>query len=554
MEKYEKEKNDYKHKSHKRKTQNEKKTQKIEKEKDYYQKKRTKTKNKINYYDYQPLKAIPEIDNPSTEEKNGWLANLYENNQFQQQKIIKMNQEYYSQHCPYLDTIDRSRLDFDFEKVCSVTLSSVNVYGCLVCGKYLQGRGAGSCAFLHSLELEHHVFINLKTGKVYCLPDDYEVDDPSLNDIKYFLKPIYNQEQITKLDQSAILKRAFDGTSYIPGFVGLNNIKRTDWLNVSIQALVHVNLIRDFFISIENTEKSSLLVETFGELTRKIWNSQNFRGHVSPHELLQVIRTASAKKFEMGPNYDPFDFLTWFLNSLNFDILKKNRTKSTVITEAFQGKLKINTQKYSSAKQNETDPQNSPVVSNTPFFFLSLDLPPLPLFPDNSKKNIIPQVPIYNLLKKYDGISFHDLPVRREKRQYVITKLPRFLLVHIRRFSKNFWFEEKNNTIVNFPERKRERKEKEKEKEKNDSDSDSDSDDDSDDENSSISFSRYHLIANICHDGPSPKEGKLKIHLLNKNLGKWFEFDDLDVKEVIPQMVAVSEAYIQIYQLDDPKI
>ena len=30
-------------------------------------------------------------------------------------------------------------LDFDFEKLCSVSLSHLNVYACLVCGKYFQG-------------------------------------------------------------------------------------------------------------------------------------------------------------------------------------------------------------------------------------------------------------------------------------------------------------------------------------------------------------------------------------------------------------------------------
>ena len=29
-------------------------------------------------------------------------------------------------------------LDFDFEKCCSVSLTHVNVYVCLVCGKYFQ--------------------------------------------------------------------------------------------------------------------------------------------------------------------------------------------------------------------------------------------------------------------------------------------------------------------------------------------------------------------------------------------------------------------------------
>ena len=38
--------------------------------------------------------------------------------------------------CPYLGQIKRHMLDFDFEKLCSVTLSNLNVYSCLVCGKY----------------------------------------------------------------------------------------------------------------------------------------------------------------------------------------------------------------------------------------------------------------------------------------------------------------------------------------------------------------------------------------------------------------------------------
>jgi hypothetical protein len=33
-------------------------------------------------------------------------------------------------------------LDFDFEKCCSVSLSPINVYVCLVCGKYFQVRAA----------------------------------------------------------------------------------------------------------------------------------------------------------------------------------------------------------------------------------------------------------------------------------------------------------------------------------------------------------------------------------------------------------------------------
>lgn len=33
--------------------------------------------------------------------------------------------------CPYIGTVNRERLDFDFEKICSVSLVSNNVYACL---------------------------------------------------------------------------------------------------------------------------------------------------------------------------------------------------------------------------------------------------------------------------------------------------------------------------------------------------------------------------------------------------------------------------------------
>ncbi|PPS01086.1 hypothetical protein GOBAR_AA19590 [Gossypium barbadense] len=91
--------------------------------------------------------------------------------------------------CPYLDTVNRQVLDFDFEKFCSVSLSNLNVYACLVCGKYYQGRGKKSHAYTHSLEAGHHVYINLRTEKVYCLPDGYEINDPSLDDIRHVLYP-----------------------------------------------------------------------------------------------------------------------------------------------------------------------------------------------------------------------------------------------------------------------------------------------------------------------------------------------------------------------------
>ncbi|KAH0556483.1 hypothetical protein GP486_005616 [Trichoglossum hirsutum] len=116
----------------------------------------------------------------------------------------------------YLDTIKRPLLDFDFEKLCSVSLSNINVYACLVCGKYYQGRGTKSHAYFHALEVEHHVFINVQTLKVYVLPEGYEVKSKSLDDIKFVVDPRYSKEEVGKLDREPRTSWDLGGKTYIP--------------------------------------------------------------------------------------------------------------------------------------------------------------------------------------------------------------------------------------------------------------------------------------------------------------------------------------------------
>lgn len=63
--------------------------------------------------------------------------------------------------------------------------------------------------------------------------------------------------------------------------VGLNNIKETDFVNVTIQSLMRVTPLRNFFLIPQNYHHSkSPLVHRFGELTRKIWHARNFKGQV----------------------------------------------------------------------------------------------------------------------------------------------------------------------------------------------------------------------------------------------------------------------------------
>lgn len=441
-----------------------------------------------------------------------------------------------SRHCPYLDTINRAVLDFDFEKLCSVSMSNLNVYACLVCGKYFQGRGKNTHAYTHSLQAFHHVYLNLSTLKFYCLPDNYEVIDPSLDDIKYVLKPTFTPEQIEELDHGTKLSIALDGTQYLPVAVGLNNIKANDYVNAVVQCLLHVAPLRQFFLREENYRGvDHPLVTTFGELVRKMCNAHAFKNHVSPHEFLQAVTNASDRKFRLTEQNDPVEFVAWLLNTLH---AKLKRGKRSVITDVFQGHMQVTSRKLppisDSAALPSFDPnaeEYQPKTTDSPFMFLSLDLPPPPLFQD--ERNIIPQVPLFELLVKFDGVTEKEVKTYKESfmKRFQLTELGDYLIVCIKRFTKNTFFVEKNGTIVNFPVKNIEMRDylaaahpgKE------------------------LPSFKYDLIANIVHDG-LPGKGTFRCHVYHKGSKHWYEIQDLNVVEILPQMITLSESYIQVWE------
>ncbi|KAK2752311.1 hypothetical protein FQN55_007351 [Onygenales sp. PD_40] len=359
----------------------------------------------------------------------------------------------------YLDTIQRSVLDFDFEKLCSVSLSNINVYACLVCGRYYQGRGPKSHAYFHALEVGHHVFVNMETKKVYVLPEGYEVKNRSLDDIKYVVDPQYKKEEVAKLDKVVIDAWDLTGKRYRPGYVGMNNIKSNDYLNVVVQALAHVRPIRNFFLLHQfPTPGTPQLPLRFGVLVRKLWNPKAFKSHVSPHELLQEVALRSSKRFTLTQQSDPVEFLSWFLNNLHLSLggsKKPSSTPTSVIQSAFQGHLRIESQAITARSDSanarlvfsESDTSTS---QTSPFLILTLDLPPTPLFQSANAESIIPQVPLTTLLNKYNGIVASE-KLSHRVRHRLLHPLPPYLLFHIKRFSKNKFVSERNPTIVTFP-------------------------------------------------------------------------------------------------------
>ncbi|KAG6851370.1 hypothetical protein H0H93_005768 [Arthromyces matolae] len=444
----------------------------------------------------------------------------------------------------YLDTINRAALDFDFEKVCSVSLSNVNIYGCLVCGKYFQGRGRKSYAYAHSIHEDHHVFINLETTKVYVLPDGYLVSDPSLEDISYMLSPTFTRDSVAALSSPAhIAKPSYDLASkvYVPGYVGLNNIKRNDHMNVIIHSLLHVPPLRDFLLLSDFRDKEPELLKRFAALAKKIWNGRLFKSQVSPHEFLQEVNRASGGKFRLEQQGDPVEFLGWLLNHLHKDLGGSKRKNSSIIFNTFQGELRVETQQVlvrPDLGENEKprfDIDRDIKVSESPFLFLAVDLPPPPLFQDTVEKNIIPQVSIQSVLAKYDGSTAQES--LGQLRRFKCKRLPQYIIVHFKRFTKNVFVEEKNPTIVNFQLRGLDFK----------------SYVEAHDNLSTL----YDLIANVTHESVAGtthnKESTVwKVHLrIPGAVGegeKWLMIQDLIVEETRKEMIAFGESVLQIWE------
>jgi U4/U6.U5 tri-snRNP-associated protein 2 len=448
----------------------------------------------------------------------------------------------------YLDTIDRNVLDFDFEKLCSITLSNINVYACLVCGKYFQGRGPKSHAYFHALEEDHHVFINMSTQKVYVLPEGYEVTSKSLDDIKYVSDPRYTRQEVTELDRKARTSWTLGGKEYTPGFVGMNNIKENDYLNVVVQALSHVAPLRNYFL-LEDFTSAPELVKRTSILFRKIWNPRAFKSHVSPHELLQEISLRSNKRFTLTAQSDPVEFLSWFLNHLHLG-LGGSRTKpgSSPVQRIFQGKLKVESQSITARGDGLSDRLRFEEASDAKtdiarFLLLTLDLPPAPLFQDEQERNIIPQVPLATILAKYNGVTGQELNAQR-KRYRLMHPLPPFLVLHIKRFSQNKFVSERNPTIVTFDPR-------------------------------NLDVSPYvepdpahhppgepvwyDLVANVVHEAVRAKEDVAdsavgeerktwKVQLRDKATDEWVVAQDLFVDKIRSELLYLGESYLQIWE------
>ena len=107
--------------------------------------------------------------------------------------------------------------------------------------------------------------------------------DASLDDIRHVLNPKFTTQQIAEVDDRRLWSVGLDGTDYLTGAVGLNNLRATDYVNVVLQSLMRVGPVRDFFLAQRELvgarceapggagpgPAASPLARRFGELTEK---------------------------------------------------------------------------------------------------------------------------------------------------------------------------------------------------------------------------------------------------------------------------------------------
>lgn len=586
--------------------------------------------------------------------------------------------------------------------------------------------------------------MHLTRGTFWCLPDDYEIDytnETSLQDIRRALQPTFTRRQVQTLDMEKELVRDLFGRRYLPGYVGLNNLHKTDYLNCVVQALGHVRPLRDFFLmapsnsnrdddnrvdAVAHTagegssandggkkrklttlttktktattipyEEFSPIAKSFSLLLRNMWSPHRFKSNVDPHMFVQAVSVASNKRYHVGQQAEAGEFLSWLLHQLHLGVggtnnnivksskKKKNEKKgrsssdgsSSIIHETFMGNVEITTivtrrkrrgeqaalamlneggrdasmrgsadsnnaenhdasflddeddragsddeetmerksQKREIVKRlaDETLIHEEETVTETQFLQLTLDIPEKPLFKDVDGGLVIPQEPLVNVLRKFDGVSFSDVlamdlqrqqtterygdgTIISKKRRYKLKTLPNYLILHLSRFKRNGFFVEKNPTIVMFPVKNFDlssyvfpeggRKQAPSEQEVRAMSTKElkqllTENGRSDVANSAIEKNellqhcldfvstslpdilsdKYDLVANITHDIPAEvgregtrhnplEEGSYRCHVQHKATGQWYEMQDLEVTETMPQLIGVSESYLLIFE------
>ncbi|XP_055531993.1 ubiquitin carboxyl-terminal hydrolase Usp2 isoform X2 [Wyeomyia smithii] len=278
-------------------------------------------------------------------------------------------------------------------------------------------------------------------------------------------KPSYNDR--TNGDDS------ISGGSRKEGLCGLWNIGNTCFMNSVIQCLSHTRELTNFLrmqpTSERGTTKDHKILAEYTKLIKDMWNGIN--RSVNPSELKYAF-SSKHRMYSGSAQQDAQEFLRFFIDSLhsalNVSIKREpisreiedddlnNRVKATMmwewyskvensmIKDLFVGLLR------STLKCTVC---NSASVTFDPFWDLSLPLPST-----NSRCKLENCLDMFVKEEVMDGI---DQPTcskcktrRKCTKSFTIERFPKYLVIHLKRFSETRW--SKLTNVIEFPTGERE--------------------------------------------------------------------------------------------------
>ncbi|KAI1280739.1 Ubiquitin carboxyl-terminal hydrolase 8 [Halotydeus destructor] len=367
------------------------------------------------------------------------------------------------------------------------------------------------------------------------------------------LKPAVNSKSsLTPFFANMSRNRNFSPVYGISGqaITGLKNLGNTCFMNSVIQCLTSTNELACYFTSeeyVDHLNRNSKfgsrgeLAEEFGALVKQLWTCQY--KSLAPKDLKQAIGT-HMRDFVGCEQQDAHEFFTMFMDKISNDLniatndntilkipddtqthlaMKKfwahhSSIMSSIISALFEG-LTMSTLVCSACGKK----------SETFEVFNSLSLP----IPPGNRVTLNDCLKLFSEPEVIRGEAAWDCPTCKCKREATkriqVCRLPKILVIHLKRFSYDGMWRQKLQTSVDFP---LEDLSLRNYRYLNQSDS--------------LANTTYDLYGIINHSG-TMDGGHYIAHGKHIHRGKWYKFDDHEVSEISKADVKTHAAYMLFY-------